>query len=292
MRHNTGTLGYKLLSGQLKDARKHSEQLNKYLAGLLDADGCIGLSFKKYKDYYTTSLVFNLQQSFSVDPDGSLIKALRDFYDMGRVIYRDLSGEYSSVVVWQMGTQDSTKMFNLVKKHLRIKGTHWENLVWLQDELKGFHLSEENIVELKEFSKCSRASSRWIKHPKHLSFSWVAGYFDGDGHYRFRERRKYIKSVNRFCNAKELCVQVSCDVSDIHLIEKLVEDFGGTYYFHKQGHIIYKRSLGKTSRSFAVPFLKHLRKYSCIPYKYDTIDRMILFHDNCQQRLNKGSSKE
>lgn len=292
MKHNTDTLGYKLLSGQLREKRKHSEQLNKYLAGYLDADGCLGLSFSKYKDYYTTSLTFCFQQSFSADPDGSLLKALRDFYNLGKINYRDLSGDFSSVVVWTMGSDDFLKLYNLVGKHLRIKGTHWENLIWLYKELRFFHLSLNQLDDLKVFSKCSRLNSSWLKRPKHLSYAWLAGYFDGDGHYRIRHRRKYVKSVNRWCNSHELCVQVSCDKNDQHIIDKIVEDFGGTKHTHKQGHIIWKRSLGKTNSNFAIGFLKKLRSYSCLEKKYLIINDMIQFHDDCQQRLNKNSSKE
>lgn len=292
MKHNTNTLGYKLLSGKLKESRKHSEQLNKYLAGLLDADGCVSLVFRPCKDKFSINLTFNLLQSFSNDPDGTLIKALRDYYDLGAVNYRDLLGDniFSSVVVWTLGSRDTKKLFNLVGKHLRIKGTHWDNLIWLYDELKGLRLSVDNREELREFSKCSRKESSWLKTPKHLSFAWLAGYFDGDGHYRFRQRKKFVKSYGKECNANELCVQVSCDYSDLKVIIKIVEDVGGNYYRHKSGHIIWKRSLGKNDSNYALKLLKHLRKYSCIEKKYSIIEDMIKFHEDYQQRLNKNNA--
>ena len=295
MIHNTATLGYKVLSGKLKENRKHSEQLNKYLAGMLDADGCLSLSFNLYNGYYTTSLTFNFQQSLSVDKDGSLTKAIRDFYNIGVVNYRDLKDEeerFSSVAVWSMGTKDAIKLFNILGKHLRIKGTHWENLIWLYEELKLLRLSEENIEELRCFSKCSRKESRWLKRPKHLSYAWLAGFLDGDGHYRFRQRLKYIKSFGKECKANELLLRVSCDINSKHIVEKLEEDFGGSTHLHKQGHLVWTRALGKNSHSFALPFLKLLRRYSCIEYKYMTIDKMVSFHEDHQQRLNKSNSKE
>lgn len=291
MKFNTETLGYKLLSGSLKENRKHSEQLNKYLAGYLDADGCISISYKLYNGYYTASLVFNFTQSFSVDPDGKLLQAFRDYYNLGTISHRTLD-LYSSISVWNMGTQDILKLYNLIKKHLRIKGTHWDNLIWLYNELKLFRLSEDNIEELKVFSKCSRQNSKWIKRPKHLSLAWVAGYLDGDGHYRIRHRLKYVKSYGKECKANELCVQVSCDKYDKHIVDKLKEDFKGSLNLHKDGHYIWKRSLGKTSHTFALAFLKKLRKYCCLEKKYIIIEQMIKFHEDHQQRLNKNESED
>lgn len=295
MIQNTETLGYKILSGKLKENRKHSEQLNKYLAGLLDADGCLSLSFKPYNGYYTLSLTFNFHQSLSTDRDGELTRAIKDFYNLGSISYRNLKDKderFSSIIVWAMGTKDSIKLFNILGKHLKIKGTHWENLIWLYEELKLFRLSEKNIEELKCFSKCSRKESKWLKRPKHLSFAWLAGFLDGDGHYRFRQRLKYVKSYGKECKANELFIRVSCENFSGHIIEKLKEDFGGVIHLHKQGHLVWTRSLGKNSHSFALKFLKLLRKYICLEHKYKVVDSMVQYHENHQQRLNKGSSKE
>ena len=294
MKHNTSTLGYKVLSGKLSENRNHSEQLNKYLAGLLDADGCLGLTFNTYKDVHKVNLTFMLLQSLSNDPDGTLIKAIRDFYNLGSITYRDLKGDntFSSVVVWTIGSKDFLKLFSLISKHLRIKGTHWDNLVWLYKELNKVPLSDTNIQELKEYSKCSRKTSKWIKHPKHLSMAWMAGYMDGDGHYRFRNRRKYVSSRKCFCNSNELSAQISCDKDDVHILHKIVEDFGGHIHHHKDGHYIWKIALGKNSTKYAVRFLKDLRKFCCLEKKYVIIENMISFHEDYQQRLNMGNSKE
>lgn len=294
MKHNTETLGYKLLSGKLAQNRRHSEQLNKYLAGFLDADGCLSLTFNSYKGRYTISLTFMFLQSFSNDPDGSLIKAIHDFYNIGSITYRDLRGDntFSSVAVWTLGSKEFLKLFSLIGKHLRIKGTHWDNLTWLYMELKGFHLSEENIEELKLFSKCSRKNSKWLKHPKHLSLAWFAGYLDGDGHYRLRNRQKFIKKFGKCCNANELSVQISCDIKDGHILSKIEEDYGGHCHHHKDGHLVWKLALGKTSTVWALKLLKQLRKYSCLEKKYSIIEDMVQFHEDHQQRLNKNNSKE
>ena len=292
MKHNTNTLGYKLLSGRLKENRIHSEQLNKYLAGLLDADGSASFTFRPYNGKCTLGITFNLTQSFSNDPDGTLLKAIKDYYKIGVINYRSLSDDnnFSSIVVWTMSSADFLKLFNLVGKHLRIKGTHWESLVWLYMELKGTKLSLNTREEIRQFSKCSRKNSSWIKRPKHLSYAWLAGYFDGDGHYRFRKRKKFVKSYGKECNSNELCVQVSCDYNDKRIISKIVEDIGGTFHHHKDGHLVWKLALGKNSSKYALKLLKQMRKYSCLEKKYSVIVDMIQFHESYQQRLNKNNT--
>lgn len=294
MKHNTDTLGYKLLSGKLKENRKHSEQLNKYIAGLLDADGCLGLTFNPYKGRFMINLTFIFLQALSNDPDGLLVKAIQSFYNIGSISYRNLKGDnnYSSVAVWTMGSKDFLKFYFLIKNHLRIKGTHWDNLVWLYMELKGCYLSEENIIELKEFSKYSRKNSRWLKQPKHLSFAWFAGYLDGDGHYRLRHRKKFIKKYGKCCNSNELSMSIACDKDDSHVLDKIQVDFGGHQHHHKKGHFIWTLALGKNSTVWALKLLKQLRKYCCLEKKYSIISDMIQFHEDYQQRLNKDISKE
>ena len=79
--YNTDTLAYKLLSGSLRKNRKHSEQLNKYLAGLVDTDGCISLFFYKTRTtgLQRVSVTVNLTQAATNDPDFEVIRALQSF---------------------------------------------------------------------------------------------------------------------------------------------------------------------------------------------------------------------
>ncbi len=52
MRINTDHLGYKLISGKLKERRVHSEQLNKFLAGFFDAiDGRVARMTNSTSDF-------------------------------------------------------------------------------------------------------------------------------------------------------------------------------------------------------------------------------------------------
>lgn len=274
---NTGTLAYKLLTGKLRENRKHSEQLNKYLAGLLDSDGSISLKISpdRREGYYRIYLSLSLGQSASVDDDFSLLRALRDFYNLGEVYYRDVPGDqHKSIVgVWRLAHKDSLILYNRVGKHLRIKGTHWDNLVWVTRELDKTIIPKVALDELKEYSKCSRDNSRWLKHPKHLSWAWVAGFLDGDGHYRFRERDRDGSTRT------EMYITFNCAQSDRFIADFFKVCFKGNVFINGVGLCIWKRNLGKESKSFAIDFLKKIRKYSCILYKYNTINKILEYHE-------------
>lgn len=177
-------------------------------------------------------------------------------------------------------------------KHLRIKATHLDNLAFLYKELRSVSLSPEAVLELKEFSQCSRQNSRWLKKPKHPSFAWVAGFLDGDGCYFYRERYKSFKSEQK--RSTSLKVKVTGHLEDTFCLEWLKESFKGHVYFYKEAKSsFWVRNLGKSDSVFALDFLKQMRKYSCISRKYIRICEMISYHENLkQQRLNKEDSKE
>ena len=65
----------KLLSGNL---RKHSEQLNKFVSGFFDTDGCIGVTLDKgYLKIYS-----KITQASSKDPDFEVMRALNNHYKL------------------------------------------------------------------------------------------------------------------------------------------------------------------------------------------------------------------
>ena len=289
MKFNTNSLAYKLLSGHLRERRKHSEQLNKYVAGLIDSDGSVSLSFKVHSNgRYGIYLALSIDQSASNDSDLQLLRSLRDFYRLGKIYYFDRESNISKShsAKWLMSTKDALQMFNRIGKHLLVKGTHFQNLVWIVESLKGISLRD--IDDLREYSECSRKNSRWIKHPKHPSWAWLAGFLDGDGHYRCRigRVRKYKSGDTAITNELKLFVGVHED--DKHIVEFLNHTFKGSLRQRKDRLYFWQRSLGKNSEKFAIPFLKKMKQYSCLEKKYNTIDKMLTFHiKNREQRLNK-----
>lgn len=257
---NTNTLGYKLVSGKLRSKRKHSEQLNKYLAGLFDADGCITL---EYVDHKYLHLRFTLTQAATVDSDFELLRALHAFYGMGTLKYSFNPLNDVSRCDWRLSTKDSKKMFNIIGKHLRIKATHFRNLIAMQEAFSGTVVSEDQWEDIKKYRSDSRVKSTWLKRPKHLAYAWVAGYLDGDGCYRFR------KSYNTLC--------VKAASGDLHILKKLQEDFKGSLLDSNGNYKTWRRGLGKGNISFSLPFLKKMRTFSCNRQKYHKIQEMITY---------------
>ena len=274
---NTSTLGYKLYSGTLK---KHSEQLNKFVAGLFDADGHVSFDFCRNK--------IQIQSAISVC-DSKLIKALRDHYNLGTVVGMEVKEvTHNKCFRWVMRTKDSKKFFNLIGKHLRIKGTHFNNLCNIHTELQEEVLEDSLIVELKNISKESRKNSTWIRYPKHPSYSWVAGYLAGDGHFEFRT------SVRANGN-RSLTMRVSsiCHEDDKHILYFLQKAFRGSVKkINSKPHYVWKKTVGKGYHLFALPFLKKLRLYMCLEKKYIVIDSMVKYHEQLAETKCCETSNE
>lgn len=258
---NTNTLGYKLVSDQLKTRRKHSEQLNKYVAGLFDSDGCVSLEFNS--NGVGVSIRSSITAAASVDQDFEMLRSLNRFYNIGKLKY-SIGKSGTSRCDWYMSTKDSSKFFNLIGKHMRIKGTHFRNCIDLQDKYRGSVLTDDLKDHLRNVREESRRTSTWLKRPKHLSYAWVAGYFDGDGSYGFRKKYNTL--------------DIRVPSQDLHILYKLKEDFGGTIHTPKEGNYkMWTRGLGKGNISFSLPFLKKMRMYSCIERKYNKIQEMITY---------------
>ncbi len=266
---NTSTLGYKLVSNQLRSRRVHSEQLNKYTAGLFDADGWVGFEFNKYGVY----LRAGIYQAATVDTDFQMIRSLQAFYGIGRLNYSYQENGVSGIT-WRMSNKEAKIFFNRIGKHLRIKATHFRNLILLQEE--GQHLDPD---VLRGISEVSRKNSKWLKHPKHLSWAWVAGYLDGDGCYRYRQRKQSVS----------LCIKAASQ--DAHILQQLKRDFKGSILDHGSSEI-WRRGLGKGHIKFSLPFLKNMRKYSCNINKYRQICRMIDYLESTQVAKTKRIRSE
>lgn len=282
--YNTSTLGYKLLSGSLRDKRKHSEQLNKYVAGLMDTDGCVSLFFYKTRagGRQRVKVTLSLAQAANNDPDFSTIRALQSFYGLGSLSYQIPTDEEEvSICYWTMRDKDTRMMFNRIGKHMRLKASHFDNMIWISEQHSDIEDIPDCIVEeLKEYRKCSLRNTTYLKMPKHLSYAYVAGVIAGDGSVGMTEMKDR--------NHPSMRVRVSQDRGD-KLLALFKRDFRGGIYETTSGAYSWERNLGVNNASFAVPFLKKLRMYLIHERKYDTVCKILDYHeDHRQQRLSKG----
>lgn len=249
----------KLLSGKL---RTHSEQLNKFVAGFFDTDGCVGLVLDRgYIRVYS-----KITQAASKDPDLEVMRALKKHYGLGYISYvipsMDNAASYCD---YTLSINDSKKFFNLIGKHLLVKYKYFRECIWFYDELKGLKLTQVQFEEIKEYLDCIKKSNILQRIPKHLSWSYVAGLLSGDGHYRCSLKDKNELTVELYGTSLPL----------MGLFEK---SFKGTIREKRPDYYKWRRSLGKSNSQFAIEFLHKVRKYTLLITKRDVIDRMIRFH--------------
>lgn len=257
-----------------------NESLVKYLAGLLDADGSLAFSFKRYEknaNVHFLGLCLSLASSDAVDRNGFVSK-LPDATGMGGV-YR--YGDEQQYIAWKINRRSHLEMLlpRLIK-HMIIKAKHWQWLLDMWREQRGANFSSLMRGKLKAASKVSRIQNVGPVKPKnHPTWAWLAGYLDGDGWYRYA----YQKPPHNYW---QMNVGAVAHNNDIGVLEFIQKSFGGNIFEHGQSPNVkvWKRNLGVKDASFALRFLPRVAKHSRL--KRYKIDQMIHHH---RQRLSVPS---
>lgn len=256
------------------------ESLIKFLAGLLDADGSLSFSFRRFGEVNYIGLVLSLASSDAVDKQG-FVSSLPDLTKMGAV-YRD--GEKSQFVYWRVFKHsDLERLLPRLIKHMVIKPRHWQWMLDVWREKRGIKLSDTEREVLTEASKKSRiARVGPIKPKNHPTWAWLAGYLDGDGTYHYRQCKRR-DGYRRF----EIAVSAVAHVNDRFVLDFIHSAFGGKIWDHGQSDnvLVWRRSLGYQNRSFSERFLPNLAKHSRL--KRERIDAILNHH---RQRLSVPGS--
>lgn len=190
---------------------------DKYIAGFLDADGCIAVHWKagKYKPL--------LKVSFSqATPQDEVIEMIQKEQG-GRLRYKEVKGRFYTELVLAGATAE--KLLNRIKKHLVIK-RHYANAVL-------------SVIEKRKPLEDLEATKAWVKGQRRVKSlplpnfpprKWLAGYFDGDG--------AIWSSVpkGRFGGYAKVFVGISCAGYDSEGIETIRSAFGGDIKPHTQGN--------------------------------------------------------
>ena len=250
----------KLLSGKL---RKHSEQLNKFVAGFFDTDGCVGITLDKQ----WLKVYCKITQAASKDPDFEVMRALCSHYKLGYIVYTIPSNpNCASCSDWILNISDSHKFFNLIGKHLLVKYKYFEECLWIYNELKGIKITKEAYQEIREYLDCFKSKSLFPRIPKHLSWSYAAGVLCGDGHFRCKNtKRQKVLEVELYNNSEQL-------------VQSFCSSFRGTMLVKSDNCYKWRRSLGKNSRIFSIRFLDRLKGFMLLKTKRDVVFRMLEFH--------------
>src|SRR5699024_9274202 len=125
------------------------ETLVKYLAGLLDADGCLCFHFShSTAGHYNISLVLTLVASKSVDREGSFLRSLPELTGLGR------HHDHGDHTTWVIGKRNELEQIvPRLCKHMVIKAKHWDWLLRTRRHFRGAKLSFEDVESLKKASK-------------------------------------------------------------------------------------------------------------------------------------------
>lgn len=274
------SLLYKLLNGKVKD---HSEQLLKVIAGLFDSDGCVGLKFNScgnssygQEDLFTVQLSSQIDQSASNDIDLQATRAIQKHLGIGSISLRSREN-WAHQATLHFSAKDSKILFNLIGKHLYIKATHFDNMVWLYDELKGVKLTREQVEELKQFSCCSRDNSGPLNLKKHISPAYLSGLLAGDGWITVRINQPRLRR-GWLCHENQLSCAITLHKLDSDVLYKIQSDYGGKITEKDKNMVVWRRGLGKESRSFAIDFIKDINKYMILEKKYEALEKVKEFH--------------
>lgn len=272
---------YRFISGKLGDNRKHSEVINKILAGYIDADGNIGI--KKNGKYYQLYII--LSQAAINDPDFEILRAFHKFYNLGSLIFRfSKNPKESSRCDWRLGTKDTFKLINLIEKHLVVKGKEFREISMIYSNYACTQILDNEFEIIKDLVKKARKLEGPIKKKKHPSWAWLSGYIAGDGHLCCRlerKRRKFDKKTNKYYDMtyNELYIVITGNKEEP--FKFLKEHFKGSIY-NKGTYFQWRRSLGKGHLNFSENFLISIKPYMLHSKKYKTINRMLKHLRTCR----------
>ena len=165
---------------------------DKYLAGLIDADGCFDLRVSKVGEvYYIRPRVRITQKAFLPIPWRHRVT---------KAGYNEWSIEGISVI-------------NRVKKYLVLKSGQAQ---WLsQTDTSGGHTISE-LRQIKAELKATRYESTVKNFPTR---KWLAGYFDGDGCLTAGLRTDRVKPY--------VAAMITVHQDDLTAIELIQKNFGG-----------------------------------------------------------------
>lgn len=227
---------------------KNNETLNKYIAGLVDGDGCITTNYQEtrngtYKARLHFSIVFE-----KVHNVRKHIEEIMDYFGCGSIYDRS----DKNVLIYQIPSADKAiSAIEKIKKHLVIKGQHAERMIKLYKETRGYGntLSKEEAEDKKAFVKWSREHTSSIKPKKHLTNPWLAGYTDADGHLSIIENN--------------MCLDYGCAVQDKPALDLIAKAFGREIKEGRDNEIRLRHYFSKTNPTLAkrilIPLLPHLR---------------------------------
>lgn len=220
---------------------------DKYVAGFLDADGCVGLNLNGDGRKPTIYVTFSQR----ADRD-RVIRMIHEQHG-GSIIDRTVGvGRYTDLTLRATAAR---KLLNRIAKHLVIKRAYAYRLMEL-----------EQVHETKEEMRWRVKEARTVRSlplPNFPPRKWLAGYFDGDGCVS-------VNDISANGNARLIATIATqnCDTEGLEIIQK---NFGGMIYDMAKGRCKQWRLLLQPSK--ALHFLGYFARHSIV--KRDQIDFIL-----------------
>lgn len=246
----------------------------KYLAGLLDADGCLSFKFcPSSSGRVFLYLTLNITASKKIDRHGYLYSLGERVGSCCEITYDKPT--YSDAVKWHVqGRSDLNKLLPRLTKHMVVKGKRWKWMFDLFVKMKGKDVKWLKDGIQKELSNIPYGP---VKPKNHPSWPWVAGYLDGDGCYHLSKRAVHIGCITH--------------KDQLDGVELLYKAFGGSVYPPREDNsVLWRRGAGKSNKDFAIPFLKKVHGHSRL--KKWKIEQMLNFHAQSQRLTDVTSTEE
>lgn len=211
----------------------------KYVAGFLDADGCIG--FNLNEEGHRPALTINFSQKTGKD---EVLYAIQSEFG-GRVRIQTINGkQYSGLDIFGTGAR---ALITRCGKHLVIK-RHYAHVMLERSQSP---CGDKAVLRLW---KKEQRKIKSLPLPNFPSRKWLAGYFDGDGCL-------YVSRINK-SGIAQLGASIACQVCDSEGIEIICKNFGGRINDFESGRC--KQWHLSMPPSKAVEFLSYFGKYSIV----------------------------
>jgi len=228
-----------------------SKLSNKYLAGFLDADGCIHVQWKS--GVYKPLLNVSFCQSTLQD---EIIHRIH-LENGGRIRVKSIKdAEYTELI---LAGATAENLLNRIKNDLVIK-RHYAHAVI-------------SIIEKRKPPADLESTKKWLKEQRRVKSlplpnfpprKWLAGYFDGDGSLWtiYRKSGKHV----------QVSTGIACSGYDMEGIEIIQKGFGGIIKPHNQGNDVYQWILS-LSPSKTIKFIEYFGKHLIV--KRDQADYLL-----------------
>ncbi len=120
----------------------------KYLAGLIDGEGCIDLAVTKVNDQYYIQPRVRIGMSVVAE---SLILNLHNNYGGHLTRRESKNSDWSDSVTWALvGYKNANPFLRNITNHLILKKEQARFCLWMERNLKGKRLSQEAIKAVKK----------------------------------------------------------------------------------------------------------------------------------------------